>query len=401
MASITFFIQSKSKVAGIYIRLRDGKDIDAKAKTRFIINPNDWSVSKSQPKNLKDEAFKKLNSDLLELNKKVLDYYNSSIGKSTIDSMWLKEFLNPLPKESQITDNLVNYFDFYIKDKKSEITESSIKKLIVVKHLLMRFESKKKKTYLIKNVDSDFKLKFEDYCLSQNYAPNTIARAINFIKTICFHARLKGVESNFQLDSITTKYNKSIKIYLTPEELKKIDNVNLEAEYLSNSRDWLIISCETGQRVSDFLRFNKGMIRKEDGKNLIEFEQVKTRKLMTVPLSKKVMAILKKRNGEFPRSLSDQKYNDYIKEVCRLAGLTNKVKGSRMNPDTNRKEDGTFQKWELVSSHIGRRTFATNYYGKIPTSLLISATGHSTESLFLEYIGKSNSDKAKQLAEYF
>jgi hypothetical protein len=55
----------------------------------------------------------------------------------------------------------------------------------------------------------------------------------------------------------------------------------------------------------------------------------------------------------------------------------------------------------LVSSHIGRRSFATNNYGRIPTSLLINVTGHSTEGMFLEYIGKSNTEKAIQLAEYF
>ncbi len=177
--------------------------------------------------------------------------------------------------------------------------------------------------------------------------------------------------------------------------------MKLESDNHLNARDWLLISCETGQRVSDFLRFNKVQIRYEGDKPLIEFTQVKTDKTMTVPLSKKVMAILKKRKGEFPKEMSDQKYNLYIKEVCKLAGLTQKVKGSRKNPETDRKETGVFEKWQLVTSHIGRRSFATNNYGRIPTSLLIGATGHSTEKMFLEYIGKSDTQKAIQLAEYF
>ena len=125
---------------------------------------------------------------------------------------------------------------------------------------------------------------------------------------------------------------------------------------------------------------------------------------MTVPLSKKVLAILKNRKGNFPYSISDQKYNDYIKDVCKIAEINEKVKGSiiEVNKDkVKRKKSGIYEKWELVSSHIGRRSFATNNYGKIPTSLLISATGHSTEKMFLEYIGKSDTQKALQLAEYF
>lgn len=73
-----------------------------------------------------------------------------------------------------------------------------------------------------------------------------------------------------------------------------------------------------------------------------------------------VMQTHKKRRGEFPKSMSDQKYNMYIKNVCKLAKLNQKVKGSRKNPKTQRKETGVFEKWELVTSHIGRRSFATN-----------------------------------------
>jgi hypothetical protein len=66
-----------------------------------------------------------------------------------------------------------------------------------------------------------------------------------------------------------------------------------------------------------------------------------------------------------------------------------------------RKESKQYKKYELVTSHIGRRSFATNFYGIIPTSLLIGATGHSTEAMFLNYIGKTDTQKANQLADYF
>jgi integrase len=285
--------------------------------------------------------------------------------------------------------------------KKTELGFASCQKLNVVKQLIIRFQREVKTEYLIKDVDANFKLRFETYCLKENYALNTIARAINSIKTICYHARTNGIETHFQLDNITTKYVKAEKVYLSIDELKKVKNVKLETDNLLNARDWLLISCETGQRVSDFLRFTKDKIRYENKKPLIEFTQVKTNKIMTVPLSKQVIELLNKRKGEFPKPMSDQKYNSYIKDVCKLAGLTNKVKGSRKNPETNRNETGIFEKWELVSSHIGRRSFATNNYGRIPTSLLIGATGHSTEKMFLEYIGKTDTQKAMQLAEYF
>jgi integrase len=400
MATIKFLIQSKNNPAGIYVRLREGRLIDAKAKTKLIIDPKDWSDSKGKPKHLKEEGLKKLNEDLDRFRSNLLTHYNQSHNKLVIDSQWLKDFINPPRQSSEITNKLVEYYDCYALHKKNDLGYTTFKKLKVQKHLIEKFQKETKTEYLIKDVDANFKMKFEEFCFKEKYAPNTIAQVIKSIKTICYHAQANGTEISRQLNNITVKWQKVDKIYLNLEELSLIEKAKLGSESLTNAKDWLLISCETGQRVSDFMRFTKDKIRIEAGKHLIEFTQVKTGRVMTIPLSKKVMSILKKRKGEFPRKISDQKYNDYVKEVCRWAGLTNKVKGSRKDPETERKETGTFEKWELVTSHIGRRSFATNNYGRIPTSLLIAATGHSTEKMFLEYIGKTDTQKAIQLAEY-
>ena len=406
MATINYFIQSKSNPAGIYVRLREGRNIDAKAKTKYAINPNDWSTTKGQPKNLKDESFKNLNENLSAFKADLLNHYNKSVDNHTVNSQWLKDFISPPKQVETVPIKLIKYFDYYALHKKNAIGSSTYKRNNVYKKLVERFEKSTNTEYAIKDVNADFKLKFEEYCLSKNYAHNTIARITKFIKTICYHARNNGIETHFQLDSIAVKLTKVDKVFLTIDELDIIENKKFDADYLQNAKDWLIISCETGQRLSDFMRFTKNMIRKEKNKkgkhvSLIEFTQVKTGKIMTIPLSKKVISILERRGGNFPRKISDQRYNEYIKDVYKLAEITEKVKGSKIDKETKRKETGMFEKWELVSSHIGRRSFASNNYGRIPTSLLIGATGHSTEKMFLEYIGKSDTQKAMQLSEYF
>ena len=83
-----------------------------------------------------------------------------------------------------------------------------------------------------------------------------------------------------------------------------------------------------------------------------------------------------------------------IKDAVKSKKLTN-ING------LNRKIEGVYQKWEIVSSHIGRRSFATNFYLKIPTPLLMNATGHKKESTFLNYIGKASQDLAIELSKYF
>jgi len=403
MASIKFIVRGDSDTASIYIRFRQGASIDITAKTKFCVNSKDWSHVKGQPKNLNDERLKKLDNNLKTLAKNLLDYYNDTHNKLDVNLHWLKEFIEPPTPVSVVTDGLVEYYDYYALHKNSTIGYTTRKKLNVQKKLISRFEGETNSKFKIKDVDLKFRLKFEEFCQKCDYAPNTISQVIKSIKTICYHAQSNGIEVSKQLSNIEVSWQKVEKVYLDYSEIAKIESANLLTKNQEIARDWLIISCETGQRVSDFMRFTKDQIRVENGKALIEFTQVKTSKIMTVPLSKKVLAILAKRDGDFPKQLTDQKYNGFIKEVCELAGINKKIKGSiiTVNNGIKRKKSGLFKKWELVTSHIGRRSFATNNYGKIPTSLLISATGHSTEKMFLEYIGKTDTQKAIQLAEYF
>jgi len=217
MATINFFLQSKNNPAGIYVRLREGRSIDAKAKTKLAINPLDWSDKKGQPKNLSDANLKKLNNDLAKLSTDLLNHYNNS-AKHTINSQWLKEFINPPQQIGTIPTKLIEYFDYYALHKKNEVGTSTYRRNNVYKQLIKRFALSTKSEYFIKNVNADFKLNFENYCTKQNYSHNTIARTIKFIKTICYHARNNGVETHFQFDGIAVKSKKVEKVFLTKEK---------------------------------------------------------------------------------------------------------------------------------------------------------------------------------------
>ncbi len=411
MARIKVLLKSKNNPAPIYIRLSDGRNVDVMAKTNYSINPSDWSSTKQEPKDLKDIHYANLNSELVALKSNLLKYYNKTNNNLLINTQWLKDFLNPaieVIEEQKLPTTLVEYIDFYIDYRKHEIKETSRKKFNVIKHKMERFQLKRKKPILISEINENFKKEFVEYYKAEGYAQNTMQRELVFIKTFCKHARLLGIETHPQLDDLRLDRAKVEKIYLSFEELEKIDNIKKGklSESLENAKDWLIISCYTGQRVSDFLRFTKEMIRVENGKHLLEFTQQKTNKIMTIPIHKKVLEILEKRNGDFPYAISDQKYNDYIKKVCEVAEINNKIIGSKKvetatDSGIYRKKTDTYKKYELVSSHIGRRSFATNFYGKIPTTYLIYVTGHTTEAMFLTYIGKSNKDIAMELTNYF
>jgi len=108
-----------------------------------------------------------------------------------------------------------------------------------------------------------------------------------------------------------------------------------------------------------------------------------------------VLDIFKKyeRNrNRLPNAISNQKFNEYLKEVCKLAGLTEK---GRLSTEPN------LELWECVSSHTARRSMATNYYLQgFPTVDLMKITGHTTEKVFLNYIKSTKLDTAKRLSKH-
>jgi integrase len=405
MATIKFLLQSDKNPASIYVRLVAGRKCDVKAKTNFIINPSDWSLAKQRPKSLKNESFKDLDVELQNLKTHILESYNKSSG--IVDLNWLKNTINP-KIENELPTDLVSYVDTYLSDRKNELPDVKVKLLEVLQKKVIDFQGKT--PVLVENVGEEFKTKFHSYCIDRNYAVNSISTYFTYIKMICNHAKKRGLKTNSQLEDVVLAKEKVPSIYLNFEELECIEKADFnelvrvekhvfEVEELRDARDWLVISCYCGQRFSDFIRFSKEMIREQDGVKLIEFQQQKTKKKITLPLHKKIIKILDARGGEFPSLIEQGAYNLMVKIVGEVAEI-NEIASLGLLVKKRKKQE-TLPKFKFISSHIGRRSFATNFYGKIPTPLLMAATGHGSESTFLIYIGKSSADQAMELSKWF
>ncbi len=98
-------------------------------------------------------------------------------------------------------------------------------------------------------------------------------------------------------------------------------------------------------------------------------------------VDKEVIQILKQR---FPYAISAQLFNRQIKQICQIAGIYEMVSGYKLCSKTRRKRLGTHPKYSLISSHDLRRSFATNYFGKIETPILMQITGHSKGKYFFK-----------------
>ena len=418
MATVNFLYRSTRESGFLTLRLLytyDSVNYTVPAKTKLEVSKKYWEKqhnSKSRDitiSNLQVET----KSELNRISNHIIKEFNNTpdpaqIIKQLLLPQWVENYYSPDKGDKEIPTHLIKFIDYFLEQKSIDLRPRSLQKYKVIKHKLERLEKSLKKTILIRNVNEDFKHLFNTYCKGENYSSNTISKELGGIKTFCKFAKSKGLEVHRELDELKLNKEKTDTIYLSFEEIKQIETAHLDKPHLRNAREWLIISCFTGQRISDFMRFTKKMIRIENGNTFIEFEQKKTGKLMTIPLAKEVQAVLDNNNGEFPPSISDQHYNKHVKEVCKIAEIDEEVYGGKSinvskNPAENqfRKVQGLYPKHELVSSHIGRRSFATNHYGIVPTTILIYITGHSSEAMFLNYIGKSNKDMAIEAAKYF
>ena len=435
--NVKFLIKKSStqELKTIHLRVRVGRAIDISMATKESVFDKDWDsknqrlfelyqvnrngklVTKRDAETKIQIHFNKaINQRLFDLKKTIEDEYKNR--STPINRDWLKSIIYPELFVKNEDLSFLSYCDTFLEQKGNNISKAYRTKVNSIKEIIKRYMSKHKiKQLNLIDINNEFKIDFEKYCLEvEKYSLNYFERNFKFIKTILYHAQQNGYEIYSGLSRIKCKTEKTTFEILTQEELDLIEQSNFSDEHLQTAKDWLVISCYCGQRVSDFMNFNTNQIIEKDVKGekrfFIEFVQEKTKKQLLLPLHEKIINILKRREWNFPRKMSDAKYNIHIKKVCEYVGIDKIVKGSiaieeteslnikKRKKNNRRKVFGEYPKYKLVTSHIGRRTFASLNFGKIPTPLLMVATGHSTTSMLMKYIGKIDEQQSFALAEY-
>jgi len=407
MATVRFI--KKSENGSIYVRVRKGRMIDQIASTNLFLPIEDWDKDSGYPKRGIKEGERKRSAELIRnqllMIERNLNLKLNTISTSSVSKNWLNDIINPKPVEEIIgTISLSDYIDIYISDINKGLKESSKRHAFTVKSLLVKFSDETKFDLNMFNLDRIFINKFKSWMALKKYSLGYSSRTLKAIKGYCRHANsTRDIPISNDIKNIKVKFEKSLFVVFNEDELAKIYSTKMSSQRLENIKLWLMVSCYTGQRVSDFLRLTKKnlMFDNRIERYVLDFVQIKTGIHVKLPVMKALEDILKVRDFNFPKRISERKYNEYLKEVCKEAGIDNLVEGSRQNPLTNRKEKGIYPKYELITSHIGRRTFATNNYSKISTTVLMYATGHTSIDSFKRYINKTEDDKMLEIYKQF
>lgn len=402
MATVKYRIRGKgNKNVSIYLYLSTGRGNFIEVSTGFTVTPKDWSSTTNKPKQ-NSEHNRKTFKELSKLETFMYDKVNDAHANQTIiDTNWVRQKINECFERVKKADSslLVNHIQYIIDNANSRkikgsnkigLSERRIMGYKSFKSIMEDYEKRIKKKINFLDINKPFVERFTNWLLnSRNYSTNYAGKILDNLKTVCVDAQSLEIKTNPYVNKIESFKERNEDRYIVTlsfEELQKIREADLKTEGLINARKWLLLGCEIGQRASDLLRLTVEDFRFKKGSYYADIEQQKTGKYVTVGIfDPYVIDFIE--NG-FPYQISNQKLNKHVKDVCEEAGLIDKIEGKKYDKKSGRKKLDKYRKCDLITSHSFRRSFATNYYKKIPTAILINITGHSKESLFLEYINK-------------
>lgn len=232
-----------------------------------------------------------------------------------------------------------------------------------------------------------------DFFKDKLFTANSIGKYIKTLKSILGNATEKGhYQYSYSSKFVVTRDDVDT-VYLNETELQQLKDTDLsKIPYLDRVRDWFLLLAWTGSRFSDLGKLARTDIK--DG--FITFRQQKTNNRVVIPLHPVVIDVLEKYDYNMPAEISNQRFNEYIKEACKIAGINSietitRTVGGKLVTEK-------FEKWQQVSSHTGRRSFCTNMYKKgLPALMIMSISGHSTEKSFLKYIKVKQGEHAEMM----
>lgn len=404
MAVAKFFLKEpKSKDETLVYLFFSYNNKRLKYSTGEKINPTYWNPEKHKARETKqfseypefNDRLKKIKSDVFSIYRKVL---NDEI-EPTNDLLRRELDKRSRLKGIEKKHHLFSFIDSYTEESEAIKSPGTIRVYKRAKVHLENYCKKHNRNLSFEDIDLEFYNSFIAYLTGENYSQNTIGKQIKVLKTFLNEATDRGINTTLEFKKRKFKRptEDTDKIYLNTEELERIYNLKIEKDkQLDEIRDLFIIGCYTGLRFSDFTQLKPENI--VDG-NKIRIRTHKTNELVIIPLHKYVREILKKYTNKIPQALSNPKMNLNLKHIGRLAKIKENIessitKGGKLVKNTD-------FKYNLITTHTARRSFATNLYlADIPAITIMKITGHQTEKSFLRYIRISQEENANKLLNH-
>lgn len=243
----------------------------------------------------------------------------------------------------------------------------------------------------------DFYRSFIKWCNDQDYSLNYIGQHLNKLIVLMKEARRRKMHNNtvYLDDDFKKLQEETDDISLTPAEVIVISKRHLPNQLWDIARDWFIIGCYLGLRVSDVKRLNKDVNFTKDSV-VIANEKTDTR--VAVPINQAIRDIMMKWKG-LPPQMTDIEINRYIKKVCEICGLVAPVLYFLTKGGT--RKDYYLKKYEMVSCHTMRRFFITELLRlKTPDNQVMQLAGIKKHATLLRYKKITPEENAQEMKDH-
>jgi len=321
----------------------------------------------------------------------------------------LRKLDKPETKREERTNFVFEFIDNYVTENKATREPGSLTVYKSLKRHLQAFEKAKRVKVEFSTIDDRFFRQFQNFLSVPrieilkgkeheiNLNNITIAKQLSTLKTFLNYARNQGVfvpTINFVIEKPDLEV-----IALSEKDFTTLYNFDLTGnQRLAQVRDVFCFSCATGLRYSDLKRLRWEHIKTD----CIELVVKKTKRKKLVPLmiplnpySYEILNRYKDRAFPLPMS-SNVKLNLYVKELCRMAGINEPVEKIRMYG--NRESRIVYPKYELISMHVGRKTFCTLSLEKgMSAEEVMEISGHTDYKSFRRYVDVTNRRKRETM----
>lgn len=383
MKSYTFVFKDANQTSLLYLVLRENKQ---REKISLQLKEDPATFDKKHYAFTKANPYHKTLNSRLNFIKSKLDLMirEAEVTNESLSEFKVKviEAINTKPSKRTVKDDkslFLPYFQQWAMMENTKHKYNRYKKYTY--NVLVEYFGKKKPTF--DDINYTFCENFIEWMSEKDLCANTRGSHVKFIKAAMNEAYKSKLHHNEEFRTFRKEVEQVDAVYLTNEEVTKIAQLPLCGTH-AIARDLFIVGCHTGMRFSDYSRLSMDDI--SDG--VIHFITQKCNTPVDIPAHPRVLEILAKYGGSVPK-ITSQKFNLYIKQVCKEAGLNESIvlrKGG---------EHIRCEKWELVSSHTARRTGLTNMYkAGIPTYRCMMISGHKTEKVFLTYLRITQQENA-------
>lgn len=408
MANIRFIVRDMDSDTEqtIYVTSRFGRNEKLMYATPLKVEPIFWNEKDGRVKSSKycayrDEVNGALNA--IEVLVKSFIAKAATSDNETVSKESLKNLLDiHFGKKKAKGGDFHSFFEDFIKQCDFRLSPRKAGQAIDYKtkreyartyYYIQEYEKNRKIRLEFCDIDKLFFNDFVTYLQELNLSTNTIWHKTVSIKAVMKAANEQELTDNTKYATFKNISEESQAVALSEKELDLLAKFDFsQSPRLERTRDLFLIGCWTGLRFSDFTRIKRENIKD----NMLTIQQQKTNEFVTIPLHPVFISIWEKYNGVLPSDISNRQFNDNLKDVCKAAGINERVMKSITKG--GKKQTTVYEKWLLVSSHTARRSFATNLYKSgFPSISIMQITGHKTESSFLKYIKVTKEEHAKML----